>query len=198
MCVLVLICLRSASGKKISGLSRGQNSERYVESKKKKMNQTVKRPGVLLPARDASQEKPLARFTALLEEGLHADILRHCTAHSEMRVLHRRSHERQWLSLQPLEQEKTMMTQIQSEAAPRHIATAPSVVHRLLLTCGVVEPVLFNGAYLVEGATRPVYDAWRQAASALSLGDGGWMQIANFIVFGLLTCTGLSICSLPS
>jgi Protein of unknown function (DUF998) len=85
-----------------------------------------------------------------------------------------------------LEQEKTIMTQIQNEVAPRHIVTSPAVVDRLLLTCGVVGPVLFNGAYLVEGATRPGYEAWRQAVSALSLGDGGWMQITNFIVFGLL------------
>ncbi len=50
----------------------------------------------------------------------------------------------------------------------------------------MVGPALFNATYLIEGATRPDYDAWRQPMSALSLGDGGWIQIANFIVFGLL------------
>ncbi len=50
----------------------------------------------------------------------------------------------------------------------------------------MVGPVLFIGAFLVEGATRPGYDAWQQPISALSLGPGGWMQAANFIVFGLL------------
>jgi hypothetical protein len=38
---------------------------------------------------------------------------------------------------------------------------------------------------LVEGATRPGYDAWTMAGSALSLSDQGWMQITNFIISGL-------------
>jgi hypothetical protein len=61
-----------------------------------------------------------------------------------------------------------------------------SGLYRLLLACGLVGPVLFNLTYLIEGVTRPGYDGWREAISALSLGDGGWVQIVNFIVFGLL------------
>jgi len=47
--------------------------------------------------------------------------------------------------------------------------------------------VLFTIVYLIEGAIRPGYDAWRHAISALSLGPGGWIQQANFIVYGVCT-----------
>ena len=57
---------------------------------------------------------------------------------------------------------------------------------RLLIAGGAIGPLLFTIVYLIEGATRPGYDAWRQAVSALSLSDQGWMQITNFIVCGLL------------
>jgi hypothetical protein len=57
---------------------------------------------------------------------------------------------------------------------------------RLLLWCGIVGSALFTGTFLVEGATRPGYDPWRQPISALSLGAGGRLQAVNFVVFGLL------------
>lgn len=57
---------------------------------------------------------------------------------------------------------------------------------RLLIVGGAIGPLLFILVILVEGATRPGYDAWKQAASALSLSDQGWMQITNFIISGLL------------
>jgi hypothetical protein len=57
---------------------------------------------------------------------------------------------------------------------------------RLLIAGGAIGPILFTIVYLIEGATRPGYAAWRQAASLLSLSDQGWMQIVNFIVCGLL------------
>jgi len=40
---------------------------------------------------------------------------------------------------------------------------------RLLLVCGVIGPILFTAVYLLEGTTRPGYDPWLQAVSALSL-----------------------------
>jgi len=61
-----------------------------------------------------------------------------------------------------------------------------SGIDRGLLLCGVVGSVLFTATWFIEGLTRPGYDAWRQPISALSLGPGGWIQAANFIVFGLL------------
>jgi hypothetical membrane protein len=56
----------------------------------------------------------------------------------------------------------------------------------ILLLCGAVGPLLFVAAFLIEGATRSDYDAWRTTISTLSWGDQGWMQIASFVVFGLL------------
>jgi len=55
----------------------------------------------------------------------------------------------------------------------------------ILLTCGVAGTALFPIIYVIEGATRPGYDAWRQAISALSLGPGGWIQQLNFVVCGV-------------
>ncbi len=55
-----------------------------------------------------------------------------------------------------------------------------------LMHCGGVGAVLFTAIYFIEGITRPGYDAWQQPISALSLGPGGWVQQANFIVFGVL------------
>jgi uncharacterized protein DUF998 len=40
--------------------------------------------------------------------------------------------------------------------------------------------------FLVEGATRPGYSAWRNYVSSLATGDGGWIQIVNFLVWGTL------------
>jgi hypothetical protein len=54
----------------------------------------------------------------------------------------------------------------------------------LLLLCGVIGPPLFVLAALVEGATRAGYDPVRLPISLLALGDDGWTQTANFLVFG--------------
>lgn len=57
---------------------------------------------------------------------------------------------------------------------------------RGLLAGGVIGPILFVVVMLIEGATRPGYNAWVQAGSALSLSGWGWMQIASFILCGVL------------
>jgi len=57
---------------------------------------------------------------------------------------------------------------------------------RLLLACGVIGPVLFVVVFLIEGATRADYDPLRHPVSSLSIGDLGWMQVANFIITGSL------------
>lgn len=56
-----------------------------------------------------------------------------------------------------------------------------------LFICGTLGPVLFDGVYLIEGATRSGYDAWRQPISTLMAGPDGWIQQANFIVLGVIT-----------
>jgi len=55
----------------------------------------------------------------------------------------------------------------------------------ILLTCGVAGTVLFPIIYVLEGATRPGYDAWRQTISALTLGPGGWIQQLDFALCGV-------------
>jgi hypothetical protein len=55
-----------------------------------------------------------------------------------------------------------------------------------LVLCGGVVAVLFTVIYLLEGITRPGYNGWQQPISALSLGPGGWVQQASFILFGVL------------
>jgi hypothetical membrane protein len=57
---------------------------------------------------------------------------------------------------------------------------------RLLITGGVVGPLLFLVVFLIEGATRPGYNAFRQQVSYLSLSGQGWMQVLNFLLCGLL------------
>src|SRR5689334_19247768 len=53
------------------------------------------------------------------------------------------------------------------------------------LTVGVSGTLLFLVIYLIEGATRPGYNAWAQTISSLSFGPGGWIQRANFILCGV-------------
>lgn len=58
---------------------------------------------------------------------------------------------------------------------------------RLLLMCGAIAGPLFTIAWFVEGLTRANYDPLQHPISALSLGEFGWTQVANFIITGLLT-----------
>lgn len=55
----------------------------------------------------------------------------------------------------------------------------------LQLTYGVAGTLLFPTIYLIAGAVRPSYDPWQQAISTLSLGPGGWLQRANFVMCGV-------------
>jgi hypothetical protein len=60
------------------------------------------------------------------------------------------------------------------------------VTTRRLLSAGVIGPPLFVAVLLLAGAVRSGYDPVRHFGSLLSLGDQGWIQIANFIVSGTL------------
>lgn len=55
-----------------------------------------------------------------------------------------------------------------------------------LLYAGIVGPLLFIVVFLLEGLTRPGYSQWRHFVSQLATGDGGWMQVLNFLVCGTL------------
>jgi hypothetical membrane protein len=54
------------------------------------------------------------------------------------------------------------------------------------LSAGIAGPVLFTAATLAEGLTRPHYNPARQLISELALTSRGWVQIANFLVIGVL------------
>lgn len=61
----------------------------------------------------------------------------------------------------------------------------PSAALRLQLACGAIGPLLFIVVFLIEGATRAGYDPLRYPVSSLSIGNLGWIQIANFLMVGL-------------
>ena len=72
-----------------------------------------------------------------------------------------------------------METSVQSEGSQ-------SVATRLLLACGAIAPLLNIVVLLTLGATRTGYNAWQIPDSSLELGEGGWIQITNYIVTGVL------------
>lgn len=55
-----------------------------------------------------------------------------------------------------------------------------------LLACGIVAGPLFLTVGLTQAFTRDGFDLSRHPLSLLSLGDLGWVQIANFVVTGAL------------
>ncbi|HEY6539350.1 MAG TPA: DUF998 domain-containing protein [Ktedonobacteraceae bacterium] len=69
-----------------------------------------------------------------------------------------------------------------------------SLTTRFLIACGAVGPILFILVFLVEGATRPSYSAWHNFVSDLGESSQGWMQIANFLICGVLVlCFALGL-----
>lgn len=72
------------------------------------------------------------------------------------------------------------------EATPLRTTRPVPIGLLLWLSCGTIASVLFAATYLIEGATRPDYNALQQPISALSLGPGGWVQQVNFVVFGVV------------
>ena len=55
-----------------------------------------------------------------------------------------------------------------------------------LIQAGVAGALVFAAIFTIVGTTRVAYDPVRHFVSILSLGDGGWVQVANFVVCGLL------------
>jgi hypothetical membrane protein len=75
------------------------------------------------------------------------------------------------------------------------------VTTKRLLACGAIGGPLFVFVFLIEGATRPYYNALRQPVSDLAIGEFGWVQVANFVISGLLFlafAVGLRRTLLPS
>jgi hypothetical protein len=67
----------------------------------------------------------------------------------------------------------------------RALATDP------LLTAGLAAGPVLGLTWLVQGLVRDGYDFTRHPMSLLALGEGGWVQIANFCVSGglMLACS---------
>jgi len=55
-----------------------------------------------------------------------------------------------------------------------------------LLACGAIAGPLFLVVVFVQAFTRAGFDITRHPPSLLSLGEGGWIQVANFVGCGLL------------
>ncbi|MDQ2786204.1 MAG: DUF998 domain-containing protein [Chloroflexota bacterium] len=68
----------------------------------------------------------------------------------------------------------------------RSDAATISLASRLLLGAGLVGAVLFPVIYLLDGALRPGYNTLAEPISALALGPAAWVQISNFIIYGIL------------
>lgn len=63
---------------------------------------------------------------------------------------------------------------------------APSTETARLLACGIVAGPLFLAVLMIQAFTREGFDLSRHPLSLLSLGNLGWIQIANFVVTGAL------------
>jgi len=73
-----------------------------------------------------------------------------------------------------------------SAMSTRALSAEESRTTRRLLACGVVAGPLYIVVVALQALTRPGFDLTRHAASLLSNGDLGWIQITNFIVTGVL------------
>jgi hypothetical protein len=58
--------------------------------------------------------------------------------------------------------------------------------HKLATWAGMIGSALFVAVFMVEGWLRPGYNPLSMYVSELSLGPRGWIQIVNFIIWGLL------------
>ena len=72
-----------------------------------------------------------------------------------------------------------------TQPSDRPTQTCDGTLKALLVSGAIAGPV-FTVAWMVAGATRANYDPLRHPISSLSLGELGWVQVANFQVTGLL------------
>ena len=79
---------------------------------------------------------------------------------------------------------------IHSTESSRATSTTTAPLTRALLACGVVAGPLYVITALIQGLTRPGFNLLHHDVSLLSNGDLGWIQIANFLVTGLLVIAG--------
>src|SRR5919205_2064605 len=71
------------------------------------------------------------------------------------------------------------------------IGAAPGLQRRSLISglaiAGIVGPFLFVLIVIVQSVLHPDYSQLELPISALAAWSGGWLQSANFFVFGILT-----------
>jgi hypothetical membrane protein len=79
-----------------------------------------------------------------------------------------------------------MAETVSGTGTPGTSTAATTRTTRLLLACGVLAGPLFLVVVLAQALTREGFDLTRHPLSLLSLGPGGWIQITNFVVTGLL------------
>ena len=60
------------------------------------------------------------------------------------------------------------------------------ILNQTTIWAGIISPILFVGIFTIEGALRSGYSPLKMYISALSLGNRGWIQIMNFMFFGIL------------
>ena len=75
---------------------------------------------------------------------------------------------------------------ISARSADRRTARATDPLTRALVVAGATAGPLFVVVAWVQVVTREGFDLSRHPLSLLSLGDRGWVQIANFVVAGVL------------
>jgi hypothetical protein len=75
---------------------------------------------------------------------------------------------------------------LHTSAARSDVTMRKGALTSALLACGVGAGVGFPAIMLAAGTLREGYSALHQPGSMLTLGPGGWVQIANFVVSGLL------------
>lgn len=75
----------------------------------------------------------------------------------------------------------TRQTELQSASS-----AVPTTATKRLLACGIVAGPLWLTVGLIHAFARDGFDLRRHPLSLLSLGELGWIQIANFVVTGVL------------
>ncbi len=78
----------------------------------------------------------------------------------------------------------------QTISAPIPVSAPARPATRALLAGAAVAGPLFLSAGLIQGLTRDGFNFTRNALSQLSLGDLGWIQVATFLLTGILVIAG--------
>lgn len=81
-----------------------------------------------------------------------------------------------------------MTTTAQPTATSCEPSTAAKIT-RSLLGYGVIAGPIYLVTYLVQGLTRDGFDFTLHAASLLTAGDHGWIQVVNFVLVGAMVIT---------